>query len=85
MYAIICYLFCFRTGAFSHFPLSSLTEFCTLFGYSAVQLVPSGVTKGPADPAVRGGAILGGRQIVVCIWDNFENLTKVLAKLRILL
>ena len=25
----------------------------------------SGVTKGPADPAVRGGAILGGRQIVV--------------------
>ena len=45
----------------------------------------SGVTKGPADPAVRGGAILGGRQIVVWIWDNFENLTKVLAKLRILL
>ena len=49
--------------------------------------------KGPADPAVRGGggggggggAILGGRQIVVWIWDNFENLTKVLAKLRILL
>ena len=27
--------------------------------------VCSGVTKGPADPAVRGGAILGGRQIVV--------------------
>ena len=25
----------------------------------------SGVTKGPADPAVRGGAILGGRQIFV--------------------
>ena len=25
----------------------------------------SGVTKGPADPAVRGGAVLGGRQIVV--------------------
>ena len=25
----------------------------------------SGVTKGPADPAVRRGAILGGRQIVV--------------------
>ena len=47
--------------------------------------VDSGVTKGPADPAVREGAILGGRQIVVWIWDNFENLTKVLAKLRILL
>ena len=35
--------------------------------------LPSGVTKGPADPAVRGGggggggggAVLGGRQIVV--------------------
>ena len=43
----------------------------------------SGVTKGPADPAV--GAVLGGRQIVVWMWDNFENLTKVLAKLRVLL
>ena len=32
-----------------------------------------------------GGASLGGRQIVVWMWDNFENLTKVLAKLRILL
>ena len=48
-------------------------------------MLSSGVTKGPADPAVRGSAILGGRQIVVWIWDNFENLTKVLAKLRILL
>ena len=28
-------------------------------------VLSSGVTKGPADPAVRGGAILGGRQIVV--------------------
>ena len=54
----------------------------------SVSLHRSGVTKGPADPAVRGGgggAILGGRQIVVWKWDNFENLTKVLAKLRILL
>jgi len=25
----------------------------------------SGVKKGPADPAVQGGGILGGRQIVV--------------------
>ena len=50
----------------------------------------SGVTKGPADPAVQGGgggggAVLGGRQIVVWMWDNFENLTKVLAKLCVLL
>ena len=45
----------------------------------------SGVTKGPADPAVQGGAVIGGRQIVVWMWDNFENLTKVLAKLRVLL
>ena len=45
----------------------------------------SGVTKGPADPAVQGGAVLGGRQIIVWRWDNFENLTKVLAELRVLL
>ena len=30
-----------------------------------LSLVTSGVTKGPADPAVQGGAVLGGRQIVV--------------------
>ena len=44
-----------------------------------------GVKKGPADHAVQGGTVLGGRQIVVWMWDNFENLTKVLAKLRVLL
>ena len=32
---------------------------------SALQPLCSGVTKGPADPAVQGGAVLGGRQIVV--------------------
>ena len=32
------------------------------------------VTKGPADPAVWRGAILGGRQIVVRMGDNFEQL-----------
>ena len=45
----------------------------------------SGVTKGPAEPAVQGGAVLGERQIVVLMWDNSENLTKELAKLRVLL
>ena len=51
----------------------------------------SGVKKAPLTPHCGGGggggggAILGGRQIVVWMWDNFENLTKVLAKLRILL
>ena len=34
----------------------------------------SGVTKGPADPAVWGGAIIGGHKIVVWIWDNLEKL-----------
>ena len=32
----------------------------------------SGVTKGPA---VRWGVTLGGRQIFVWMWDNFEKLT----------
>ena len=35
----------------------------------------SGVTKGPTDPAVRGGGtILGGHKIIVRMWDNLEKL-----------
>ena len=34
----------------------------------------SGVTKGPADPAVREGTILGGHLIIVRMWDNLEKL-----------
>ena len=35
-----------------------------IFSFASI-LSGSGVTKGPADPAVQGGAVLGGRQIVV--------------------
>ena len=34
----------------------------------------------PGAPATPGGAVLGGRQIVIKMWDNFARLTALLAK-----
>ena len=34
-------------------------------------------------PATPGGDVLGGRQIVIKMWDNFATLTARLAKVRI--
>ena len=49
----------------------------------------SGVTKGPAYPAVGDDVLVfRGRQIVVWMWDNFEKLNLVLStitKLRVLI
>ena len=37
----------------------------------------------PGAPATPGGAVLGGRQIVIKMWDNFARLTALLAKVRV--
>ena len=37
----------------------------------------------PGAPAKPGGAVLGGRQIVIKMWDNFATLTARLAKVRV--
>ena len=41
----------------------------------------------PREPRLRGGggggAVLGGRQIVSKMWDNFARLTALLAKVRV--
>ena len=37
----------------------------------------------PGAPATPGGAVLGGRQIVIKMWDNFATLTARLAKVRV--
>ena len=43
----------------------------------------SGVTR-PREPRLRrGGAVIGGRQIVIKIWNNFARLTALLAKVRV--
>ena len=37
----------------------------------------------PGAPATQGGAVLGGRQIVIKMRDNFARLTALLAKVRV--
>ena len=37
----------------------------------------------PGVPASPGGAVLGGRQIFIKMWDNFARLTALLAKVRV--
>ena len=37
----------------------------------------------PGAPATPGGAVIGGRQIVRKMWDNFARLTALLAKVRV--
>ena len=39
--------------------------------------------EAPGAPATPGGAVIGGRQIVIKIWDNFARLTALLAKVRV--
>ena len=39
--------------------------------------------EAPGAPATRGGAAIGGRQIVIIMWDNFARLTVLLAKVRV--
>ena len=39
--------------------------------------------KAPGAPATPGGAVIGGRQIVIKMWDNFARLTALLAKVRV--
>ena len=37
----------------------------------------------PGAPATPGGAVIGGRQIIIKIWNNFARLTALLAKVRV--
>ena len=37
----------------------------------------------PGAPATPGGDVLGGRQNVIKMWDNFATLTARLAKVRV--
>ena len=37
----------------------------------------------PGAPATPGGAVVGGLQIVIKMWDNFARLTALLAKVRV--
>ena len=39
--------------------------------------------EAPGAPATPGGAVIGGRQIVIKMWDNFARLTALLAKVRV--
>ena len=39
--------------------------------------------EAPGAPATPGGAVIGGRQIVIRMWDNFARLTALLAKVRV--
>ena len=39
--------------------------------------------EAPGAPATPGGAVIGGRQNVIKIWDNFARLTALLAKVRV--
>ena len=36
--------------------------------------------EAPGAPATPGGDVIGGRQIVIKMWDNFARLTALLAK-----
>ena len=40
----------------------------------------SGITIGPADPALQGGAVSGGAKLLENVGHFSENLTEVLAK-----
>ena len=44
----------------------------------------SGVTIGPADPALQGAPFLGGAKLLENVGHFSENLTVVLAKIRVL-
>ena len=37
----------------------------------------------PGAPATPEGAVIGGRRIVIKMWDNFARLTALLAKVRV--
>ena len=39
--------------------------------------------EAPGAPATPGGAVIGGRQIVIKMWDIFARLTALLAKVRV--
>ena len=39
--------------------------------------------EAPGAPATPEGAVIGGRQIVIKMWDNFARLTALLAKVRV--
>ena len=39
--------------------------------------------EAPGAPATPEGAVMGGRQIVIKMWDNFARLTALLAKVRV--
>ena len=44
----------------------------------------SGVTIGPADPALQGGAVSGGAKLLENVGHFSENLTVVIAIVRVL-
>ena len=39
--------------------------------------------EAPGAPATPEGAVIGGRRIVIKMWDNFARLTALLAKVRV--
>ena len=57
-------------------------KWCQINGRS-LSVVPQWRNEAPGTPAMPGGADIGGRQIVIKMWDNFARLTALLAKVRI--
>ena len=52
-------------------------------GFSPVNNLWQWRNEAPGAPATPGGAVIGGRQIVMKMWDNFARLTALLAKVRV--
>ena len=60
-----------------------LNKKLSYISWSCIKVCSQWRNEAPGAPATPGGAVIGGRQIVIKMWDNFARLTALLAKVRV--